>query len=209
MHKRAVEHRLAAVEGFRDPDPALEQYPTPADVAAHLLHVAAVRGDLADATVVDLGAGTGSLALAAALYEPARVVAVERDPAPLVTARHNERRVEPPVPVAWVRGDATRPPVRPRGPVTVVSNPPFGAQTTNEHADRRFLSAVAALAERVPVVSYTVHNDGSRGFVESFAADAGATVTDAYAVAFPVARQFEHHTDDRRTIQTQVFRTEW
>lgn len=209
MHKRAVERRLATVEGFRDPDPAAEQYPTPADVAAHLLHVAAVRGDLADATVLDLGAGTGSLALAAALYEPRGVVAVERDPAPLVTARRNETRVDPPVPVDWVNGDATRLPLAPSGPVTVVSNPPFGAQAGNEHADRRFLSAVAALADRVPVVSYTVHNDGSRGFVESFAADAGATVTDAYAVAFPVARQFDHHTDDRREIQTQVFRTAW
>ena len=214
MQKRAVERRLAAAEGFTDPDRELEQYATPTDIAAHLLHVAALRGDL-DGPVLDLGAGTGRLALAAALHRPARVLAAERDPAALGVARANERRVDPPVGVEWLQADATRLPFVPTGsptldgPLTVVANPPFGAQDGNAHADRRFLESVAALADDTPVVSYTIHNDGSRGFVESFAADAGATVTDAFAVTFPLARQFDHQTDARREIQTQVFRTEW
>ena len=213
MQKRAVERRLAAAEGFADPDRELEQYVTPADIAAHLLHVAGLRGDL-DETVLDLGAGTGRLALAAALHRPARVLAVERDPAALDTARANERRVDPPVGVEWLRADATRLPLGTDGsptptPLTVVANPPFGAQDDNAHADRRFLESVAALAGDCSVVSYTIHNDGSREFVESFAADAGATVTDAFAATFPLPRQFDHQTDARREIQTEVFRIEW
>ncbi len=214
MQKRAVERRLAAAEGFTDPDRELEQYVTPADIAAHLLHVAALRGDL-DTTVLDLGAGTGRLALAAALHEPARVVAVERDLGALRVARANERRVDPPVGVRWLRADATRLPLTSGeslgadGSLTVVANPPFGAQDGNAHADRQFLESVAALAAGRSVVSYTVHNNGSRGFVESFAADANATVTDAFAVTFPLPRQFDHQTDDSREIQTQVFRIEW
>lgn len=220
MQKRAVERRLAAAEGFAAPDRELEQYVTPADIAAHLLHVAALRGDL-DTTVLDLGTGTGRLALAAALHEPARVVAVERDLGALRVARANERRVDPPVGVEWLRADATRLPLAPAGssvsadspaptrPLTVVANPPFGAQDGNAHADRRFLESVAALAAGRSVVSYTVHNNGSRRFVESFAADAGATVTDAFAVTFPLPRQFDHQTDASQEIQTQVFRIEW
>jgi putative methylase len=214
VQKRAVERRLAAAEGFADPDRELEQYVTPADIAAHLLHVAALRGDL-DTTVLDLGTGTGRLALAAALHEPARVVAVERDLGALRVARVNERRVDPPVGVEWLRADATRLPLVSSSlavstsPLTVVANPPFGAQDGNAHADRQFLESVAALATDCPVVSYTVHNDGSRAFVESFAADAGATVTDAFAVTFPLPRQFDHQTDASREIQTQVFRVEW
>jgi len=214
VQKRAVERRLAAAEGFTHPDRELEQYVTPADIAAHLLHVAALRGDL-DTTVLDLGTGTGRLALAAALHEPARVVAVERDLGALRVARVNERRVDPPVGVEWLRADATRLPLVSSSlavstsPLTVVANPPFGAQDGNAHADRQFLESVAALATDCPVVSYTVHNDGSRAFVESFAADAGATVTDAFAVTFPLPRQFDHQTDASREIQTQVFRVEW
>ncbi len=226
MNKRSVEQRLAGVETFAEPTAALEQYPTPPDVAAHLLHLAAMRGDVDGATVLDLGAGTGTLALAAALYEPAAVLAVERDREALATAVENERRVDPPVAVSWLHADATALPVFPRPDsdppsrrdtrqLTVVSNPPFGAQDGNEHADRRFLTAIADAAVEVdgsthaPVVSYTLHNAGSRSFVESFVADADATVTDAFAVTLPLSRQFGHHAAERVEIDTELFRVEW
>jgi len=201
--KRALERRLAAVEGFRDPDVAREQYPTPAELAAHVLHTADLRGDLTG-TVLDLGTGTGMLALGAACRAPARVVGVDVDPSALAVAAENEARVDPQTPVAWVRGDATRPPLAP-GDVTVVMNPPFGAQRGNRHADRRFLAAAADLA----AVSWSIHNSGSREFVESFATDADATVTDAFAAEFDVARQFDFHTAERATLDVEVFRIDW
>jgi putative methylase len=201
--KRALEQRLAAVEGFSDPDPSLEQYPTPAGLAAHLVHLADLQGDLAGRTVADFGAGTGMLALAAATREPARVLAVERDPAAIATARENEREVAPEVAVDWLRGDATRPPFA--AVDTVVMNPPFGAQAGNEHADRAFLGAASEAAE----VSYSIHNAGSRSFVESFAADGGGAVTHAFAAEFAVDAQFDFHTSDREVLDVEVFRIEW
>ncbi|SEV94765.1 METTL5 family protein [Halobacterium jilantaiense] len=201
--KRALAKRLAAVEGFADPDPELEQYPIPADLAAHVLHLADLHGDLAGRSVADLGAGTGMLALAAATRSPARVLAVELDAEALRVARENERRVDPGTNVDWLRGDATRPPLS--AVDTVVSNPPFGAQRGNEHADRAFLETAADLAG----VSYTVHNAGSKGFVESFASDRGGEVTHAFAADFPVSAQFDFHTSDREVLDVEVFRIEW
>ncbi|WP_336036753.1 METTL5 family protein [Halobacterium yunchengense] len=201
--KRPLERRLAAVEGFRDPDPALEQYPTPAGLAAHLLHLADLQGDLARRTVADLGAGTGMLALGAATRDPQRVVAVERDADAIAVARENEGRVDAGVAVDWVRGDATRPPLA--AVDTVVMNPPFGAQRGRRHADRDFLAAAADVA----AVSYSIHNAGSRAFVESFAADRGGDVTHAFAAEFDVDRQFEFHTSDRETLDVEVFRIAW
>ena len=202
--RRALERRLSVVEGFSDPRPDLEQYLTPADVASHLLHVADHRGDLAGRTVFDLGTGTGMLALGAACRGSARVIGIERDPDALAVARENERRVDPPVRVDWVRGDATRPPVSVGG-ATVLSNPPFGAQRGNEGADRAFLSAASDLA----TVSYTIHNEGSQRFVESFAADHGGTVTDAYAVTLTVPRQFSFHERERADLAAEAYRIEW
>jgi len=201
--KRALEQRLAAVEGFRDPDPALEQYPTPAGLAAHLIHVADLQGDLAGRMVADLGSGTGMLALAAATRDPARVLAVERDPGALAVARENEARVDPAEGVDWLRGDATRPPLADVD--TVVMNPPFGAQDGNEHADRRFLAAASESAG----VSYSIHNAGSQSFVESFAGDEGGDVTHAFAAEFDVDRQFEFHASDSETLDVEVFRIDW
>ena len=205
MHsKRALEMRLSEVAGFDAPRADLEQYATPADIAAHLIHLADVHGDLSG-TVVDLGAGTGMLALGAAFAAPARVVAIERDADALATARENERRVDPPTPVDWLRADATRPPLCGLEGSTVLMNPPFGAQRGNVHADRRFLEAVAELAG----VSYSIHNAGSREFVESFAADRGGAVTHAFRAAFDLPNQFAFHERERATVDAEVFRAEW
>jgi putative methylase len=200
--RRGLARRLEAVAGFEQPRPALEQYRTPPEVAAGLVHEAGLRGDL-DGRVVDLGAGTGMLALAAAL-RGARAVGVERDPAALATARGNERRVAPPVAVDWVLADAARLPVCTRG-ATVLANPPFGAQTGHEHADRAFLRAAARIAR----TSYSIHNAGSRSFVASFAADHGGRIDAAYAVELDVDHQFEWHDRERAVVDAEAYRIEW
>lgn len=201
--KRALERRLSRVRGFEDPRADLEQYPTPADIAAHIVHLADLNGDL-DGVVVDLGAGTGTLALGAALRSPRRVLGIERDGAALALARENARRIDPDTEIDWLLADATRLPLRPRG-ATVLMNPPFGAQRGNEGADRRFLDA----AREVAGVVYSIHNAGSREFVESFVADNGGTVTHAYELAFDIDRQFAFHEEERRTIRAECYRSSW
>jgi len=203
--RRALERRLEAVAPFENPRADLEQYPTPADVAAHLLHLADLQGDLSGHTVVDLGTGTGVLAIAAACRSPARVVGLERDRAALDVARRNERQVDPTTDVAWMKGDARSVPLCPDGPTTVVANPPFGARDGARGADRPFLRAAARLSD----VSYTVHNAGSESFVEAFAGDHGGTVTRAYEVDFDVERQFEFHDAARETLTVEAYRIDW
>ncbi|MEF8883319.1 MAG: METTL5 family protein [Halapricum sp.] len=202
--KSALAQQLGVVAGFDDPRAPLEQYRTPPEVAASLIHTADLQGDIEDRTVIDLGCGTGMLALAAALRGPTRVVGLDLDPAPLATARENERRVATSSTVEWLRADATRAPLTIEE-ATVVMNPPFGAQKGNEHADRAFLETTAEIAS----VSYSIHNAGSQTFVESFAADNGGTVTHAFAVELDVSHQFEFHDSETETIDAEAFRTEW
>ncbi|WP_324662048.1 METTL5 family protein [Haloarcula sediminis] len=204
--KSALAQQLGVVAGFSDPRADLEQYRTPPELAAHLVHRADLEGDIQDRTVVDLGCGTGMLALAAALRGPDTVVGVDIDPDPLSTARKNERKVGSTTSVSWVRADATRVPLCP--PVdgtTVVMNPPFGAQSGNEHADRAFLATAAELSG----VSYSLHNAGSEAFVESFVADNGGEVTHAFAAEFEVPHQFDFHDDESRSIDAELYRIEW
>ena len=216
----ALAQRLGVVAGFEDPQVGLEQYPTPPDLAAHLIHVADLQGDVEGQRVIDLGTGTGMLALGAALRGPASVVGIDVDPDPLRTARENERRVGTTADVSWVRADATDAPLHSRAEsdagtdepaheddtaTTVVMNPPFGAQNANEHADRAFL----ATAARMATVSYSVHNADSSNFVESFADDNGGAVTRAYGAELDLPRRFEFHDADSRTVDAEVFRIAW
>jgi putative methylase len=203
--KSELTQQLGVVAGFDSPRADLEQYRTPPELAAHLVHTADLHGDIEDHAVVDLGCGTGMLALGAALRGPESVVGLDIDPGPLATARENERRVASATEVEWVRGDATRAPLAPADPTTVVMNPPFGAQSGNEHADRAFLATTAEIAE----VSYSIHNADSADFVEAFAADHDGEITHAYAAEFDLPRSFDFHSEDSRTIDAEVFRIEW
>ena len=146
------------------------------------------------------------LALAAALRGPDTVVGVDVDPGPLSTARRNERKVGSTTSVSWVRADATQVPLCPSAAeTTVVMNPPFGAQSGNEHADRAFLATAAGIAN----VSYSLHNAGSSEFVESFVADNGGDVTHAFAAEFDIPHQFDFHDDETRSIDAELYRIEW
>ncbi|ELY62244.1 METTL5 family protein [Natronolimnohabitans innermongolicus] len=210
--RRTLARALETLDDFDDPSPALEQYLTPPEIAAHICHQARLQGDLEDC-VVDLGTGTGMLAIAAALSGAPAVVGIDVDADALALARANAARIDEAAKhgsLEWVRGDATRPPLSFDGAdsetrVTALSNPPFGAQQGNRHADRDFLETVRSIAD----VSYTIHNEGSQTFVESFAADTGGDVTHAFRAEFPIGKRFDFHTESETTLEAEVFRIEW
>jgi putative methylase len=201
----ALAQQLAVVAGFENPRVSLEQYRTPPDLAARLVHDADLQGDIEDRLVMDLGTGTGMLALGAALRGPSTVVGIDIDPDPLRTARENENRVGTTADVSWLRADATGNALRAPEDTTVVMNPPFGAQDANEHADRAFLATAAEISD----VSYSVHNAGSEGFVDSFAADNGGRVTRKFRAELDIPSQFDFHGPDSHTIDAEIFRIEW
>lgn len=202
--RRGLARQLSTLAGFESPDASLEQYPTPAELAAHIVHLADLQDDLAGRVVLDLGAGTGILALGAAVRGATRVIGLERDSEAIATARRNTRELTPSVDPDWLRGDATRPPVC-VDDATVLMNPPFGAQAGQEHADRAFLEATA----RVGAVSYSIHNAGSRAFLEAFVSDAGAALTHVFAAEIPIERAFPWHTTDEEAIEVVVVRIDW
>ena len=91
---------LERLEGFSNPSFQREQYATPASVAAEMLFLAALRGDMG--VVCDLGSGTGILAIGAALLG-ARAIGVEIDAEALTAARRNAEKLG--VDVDFIRGD--------------------------------------------------------------------------------------------------------
>lgn len=202
--RAALERRLAAVRGFDHPRIDLEQYPTPPHIAASIIHTADLRDDITNRLVVDLGCGTGMLAIAAALRRPAACVALDIDRSALDTGIRNARQVGPPIPIEWVLGDVLTNPLSTTD-ATVLMNPPFGAQRDNVHADRAFLTVARDLAR----VSYSIHNAGSEEFIRSFASDNEGVVTDGWALKFDLANQFEFHSADSTTIDAEAFRIEW
>jgi len=199
MRLRTLEIALEGLEGFGSPDPGLEQYATPAALAARLLHHAHLLGDIEGMAVCDLGCGTGVLACGASLLGAGRVVGVELDPGAVAAARRNAARLG--ADIGFVEGD-----VRDRALVdslgtfdTVVMNPPFGAQ--DPHADRPFVDAALALA---PVI-YGIFNTGSIPFLGAYTGGR-AEIEFAIGGIFPIKRTFAFHRRDVVEIGVEIVR---
>lgn len=192
MKQRKLEMLLEKVEGFESPSAALEQYATPAVLAAEMLHFAYMQGDLED-TVFDLGCGTGILAIGAKLLGAREVTGFDLDRKALEVARRNAEMMG--VDVQFVHADISGIEGHAQ---TVVMNPPFGAQAKGN--DRPFLLS----ALRTSDVVYSIHNSGSHDFISRFIGD--ARITDWYTTAFPLKRTFKFHKKDVEIINVEIYR---
>lgn len=200
--RRQLEVMLETLDAFESPQVHLEQYLTPPSVAASLVHEAAIKGDL-EGTVVDLGTGTGILAIAAASYDPSHVIGLDIDRDALRVANRNIERQR--ASVDLVLTSVSSVPLQPPAATTVVMNPPFGAQIGRRGADRPFLEAASSLAQ----VSYSIHNAESRTFVEGFVAERGGELTDVYAIELDIPAQFSFHDESVASIAAEAYRIEW
>lgn len=124
MSKTDIKRRLSDISGFENPDPDLEQYVTPPELAAELAHIAALNGDLGE--VQDLGCGTGMLAIAAALAGATNVTGYDVDRNALEVARHNSTEAGVDDICRFQERDVTEIECVDG---TVVSNPPFSVHS--------------------------------------------------------------------------------
>ncbi len=199
MNLRQFEMRLERIEGFERPTARLEQYQTPAPVAARLLHHAAMQGAIEGRRVCDLGCGTGVLACGAALLGASAVTGVDIDPAAIAVARKNAETFG--VSVEFIVADIRSPDLD-RASLscdTVVMNPPFGAQKA--HADRPFVDLALEIAGEV----YGIFTEGATPFVAAYT-EGRATIEEVIRCAFPMRRTFAHHRKDRVDITVEVIR---
>jgi putative methylase len=197
MKLNQLERILENVQGFSDPSPLLEQYQTPAALAARLLFHAALKGDIEGRRVCDLGCGTGILAIGAALLGAREVVAVDIDTKSLQIARDNAGRVGADILFLHDNIKKAETPGRVGDCDTVVMNPPFGAQQI--HADRPFLETALAIA---PVV-YGIFNAGSRRFIISYIEGTGR-IDEIIGGVLPIRRTFSFHKEEVKEILVEI-----
>ena len=155
-----LEEMLERLRSHPNPDAWLEQYTTPAEVAAEVLFTAAyIHDDIEDKHIADLGCGTGRLGIGALLLGARGVTGVDIDPRAIAVAVEIAESVDVQGRCHWVAGDVAAL----RGSFdTVLMNPPFG--TRRRHRDVRFLSEAMRLAGRV----YSIHKSSTRRFITDF-----------------------------------------
>ena len=185
MKQRALEIMLQDIPAPTQPDPAREQYLTPAPIAADLLYTALRYGDIADRTVLDLGCGTGIFAVGAALLGARHVTGIDSDPRliDLAKAYADIKHLDIDYEVSDI--DAVKTKVD-----TVLMNPPFGAQKANRQADRRFLEK----GFEVAAVIYSLHLTKTIPFLRKMIAACNGEISLEKGYTFPIPAQFSFHT---------------
>ncbi len=186
---------LERVPPFVRARPELEQIVTPAEAAALLLETAYSRGDLVGRSVLDLGCGTGRLAIGAAVLGAHPVVGVDVDAAPLTIARRAALTAGVEV---ELRNEDVRRIDRPVD--TVVMNPPFGAQQRG--ADRPFWDRAFALGRSAV---YAFASAESRTFITRLAVERNAHVDASRPVPWELPRVFGHHRRARVRLNVDLW----
>ncbi len=197
--KRELEIILQRLEGYRNPKPELEQCPTPAELAAAMIHMSHMMGDLEGKKVADLGCGNGILAIGSVLYGASQAVGIDRDPEAVEIARMNAKRLDLSDRVDFLVMD-----VRDFSEMvdTVIQNPPFG--TRRRHTDTLFLD----VALRRSKVTYSLHIAGNSDFLREFALRRGASLTHIERWPFPLERIFPYHRRRFVRIPVEILRFE-
>ena len=189
MKKKDLEIALQSVENFDEPDASLEQYMTPAVMAADILFDAYRAGDIEGMKVIDLGCGTGMFSIGASLLGAGMVRGFDVSPSALAVARRNAESLGAIV-------DFTECDVREvdEGADTVFMNPPFGCQ--NRNADRPFLDKAMEISECV----YSIHMANTVEFVREYCRSKGRDVVSYKIYQYEIPHTFSFHTRIKKAV---------
>lgn len=201
-----------------NPDASLEQYTISPEVAAEILYIAGyVHDDVIGKRVLDLGCGTGRLAIGAAYIGASEVAGIDIDCEAVRIAKETAKELNLQEVTYWVTGDL----YALRGSYdTVIQNPPFGVQRRG--ADRIFLKRALELGERIYSLHKNVSYDrnfikrlrGAKGevvstspskFLEKFINNNGGEVKEVYAMLMDIPYIFSFHRKFRHEFIVDLY----
>jgi putative methylase len=218
VRKLDLERALSEIEPHPTPKAYLEQYTIPPEVAAEILFTATyVHDDVTNKTVVDLGCGTGRLAIGAALLGARETFGVDLDKVAIKAAQKNAERMKVKERTHWIVADIDAI----RGAFdTVLQNPPFGVQ--RRKADRKFIKKSLELGRRI----YSLHkaSESSRElikrlrgrgarfipvpaspFLRRFIEKHGGEIKAVYAMPMTIPYMFEFHRKRKHEFVVNLY----
>lgn len=195
--KKHLEMAIQKVPKHPNPKVDLEQYSTPATIAADLLWNAYSLGDIADKKVMDLGCGTGIFAIASKLLGAASAIGVDidKDSTDLASSDCGD--------VDFICSDICD--LENDFDVdTIFQNPPFGSQkNAKKGADLKFISKAIELS---PKVLYSFHMASTEEFLISYFEKNDLEITHIFRYNFPIPKIYEFHTRESANVEVIVIR---
>ena len=199
--KKQLEMAIQSIPPHPNPKVELEQYSTPAIIAADLLWNAYSLGDIENSEIIDLGCGTGILSIGSLLLGAKKVTGVDIDEESLAIARLNSENLN----IEFVCCDISDFNCF-DGCDVVIQNPPFGSQKKSERgADLKFINKAK---ECSPRVIYSFHMASTEKFIIDYFEKSGFVVTHIFRYKFILPKIYDFHTKESKEVDVIVIRAE-
>ena len=182
----------------------MEQYTIPGDLAAEILNLASLSGDIENKVVLDFGCGSGRLSIGTLILGAKKVIAVDKDSNVIETAKKNIQLAEELTgqkladKIEFINSDISD--IEVLGD-TVIQNPPYGIQ--KEHADRIFLEKAIKSAKTVYSFHRSYHK--SRKFIQDFAEQKKARIEKIIRFKFRIPYMFKFHKKNAVEFDVDLF----
>jgi len=193
MKKKELEITLQKVPAFEKPSPTIEQYLTPAGIAADIIFIAHKFEDIKDKIVFDLGCGTGIFAIGATLTGAKKVVGFDIDKKSIEIAKKYAK--EKFLSIKFLVKDVSD--IKEKCD-TIIMNPPFGAQKSDRKADRKFIEKGFEIAS----VLYSLHLSKTVSFIDKMVSSMGGKISYSKDYVFPIKYTYEFH--EKRVVNYDV-----
>lgn len=198
--KKELEIVLSKLKIPERPKEGLEQYTIPSRLAAEILNMAALSGDIQGKIVFDFGCGTGRLAIGAALLGAKRIVGIDIDKNMIKLAKENACNINLKAGIEFVCDDIENFNGRCD---TVLQNPPFGMRG-QPRSDRIFLKKALECGKKI----YSLHRGGyekTRDFVTQFVEQHGGRVLHVKEFKFDIPYMFKFHKKPKVSYSVDLF----
>jgi len=186
-----LEIMLQGLHGFSKPKLHLEQYTTPPHLAASIVWLSFMRGELG--RVVDVGCGPGVFAVAAASLG-SKVVCMDVDEDAVKDCLSNSAQLS----IDAVVMDALRPGIRDNYAATCFINPPFGIWSRHG-LDTDMVKAALGFCN----VIYSIHK---RSIATTVLRKIGGQAVGHSTLVLP--HTYPHHDKHRHDVEVIIVRTE-
>ncbi|XP_023946875.2 rRNA N6-adenosine-methyltransferase METTL5 [Bicyclus anynana] len=201
---KTLEGHLGTLSGFSEPKLQLEQYETPAHIAAVALYTIQTQfGALENKLVLDAGCGTGMLSLGASLLGAGTVVALDIDELALEVLQENLEDTGV-TNIDAVQCDFLSSNICRWNNYfdTVLMNPPFGTKN-NAGIDMKFLKIGLDLTSDSV---YSLHKSSTRSHIQKKIKEWGVKGSVIAELRYNLPATYKFHRQQTRDIDVDLWR---
>lgn len=193
MNRKTLAIELSKLKKLASFNPYLEQYQTDSEIAAEMLWIAYMNGDINNKIVADFGSGNGILGIGALILGAKKVLFIEIDTKSVKLLKDNLNSNP-----NFNKDDFEILNIDIKefnqNVDTVIENPPFGVQKS--HSDKIFLETSFKYTNKI----YSLHKIESIDFIKELSEEFDFSVNAVLNMEFIIKKSMHFHKKDKYPV---------